>query len=100
MVQVTLKSKTAFLKIMGANPRNRILDFLIENKRESWTMIEIRDNANVGYATLKLILPEMEKEGLIKVTKIVGRSKLYTINNDSSIVEKIESLHQEIINST
>lgn len=97
MGEVKLKTKTSFLNVMGANPTNRILDFLIENKRESWAMVEIRDNANVGYSTLKIIIPRMEKMGLIKVVKKVGTSKFYTINEESPIIKKIESLHREII---
>ncbi len=97
MNEIKLNKKTSFLKVMGVNPTNRILDFLIENKRESWAMVEIRDNANVGYSTLKIIIPRMEKLDLIKVVKKVGTSKFYTINEDNPIIKKIESLHREII---
>lgn len=99
MAEVTLKTKTSFLKVMGANPINRILDFLIENKRESWTMVEIRDNANVGYSTLKIIIPKMQKMNLIKITRTIGNSHLYTINEENPIIKKIKDLHKEIIKS-
>ena len=84
---------------MGKNPINRILDFLIENDRDSWNMVEIRDNANVGYSTLKQILPKMLNSKLIKITKTVGKSNLYMINKNSEIVNKIYELHKKIIES-
>jgi len=97
MVEIKKTTKTNFLNVMGANPTNRIIDFLIENKRDSWSMIEIRDGANVSYATLKTILPKMQKIGLLKITRQIGKSKLYTIDEDNPIVKKIMLLHKEII---
>jgi predicted transcriptional regulator len=96
MNEIKLNTKTSFLEIMGVNPINRVLDFLIENDRESWTMAEISRNAGVGYSTLKVILPKMEKNKLIVVVKKVGKLKLYTINKDSEITKKIYSLYKAI----
>jgi predicted transcriptional regulator len=90
-------SKTFFLKVMGANPINRVLDFMIENERESWAITEISKQANVGYSTLKILLPKMEKNNLLKITKQVGKLKLYTIHKENPIVAKIYELHNQII---
>ncbi len=97
MNEIKLSSRTSFLKIMGANPINRVLDFLIENERTSWSMVEISKNANVGYSTLKIILPKMLETNLIKVVKKIGKIKLYVINKESSIVKKLFLLHKEIM---
>jgi len=97
MNEVKITSKTSFLKIMGANPINRVIDFLIENERDSWSMVEISKNANVGYSTLKLILPKMLKTELIIITKEIGKIKLYTINKENIIVKKLFALHKEIM---
>lgn len=96
MVEIKLKSKTSFLIVMGASPINRILDFLIENERESWSMIEISKNAGVGYATLKLILPRLLKNGLITIKKQIGKIKLYSINKENPVAKKLFGLHEEI----
>lgn len=84
---------------MGDTPINRVLDFLIENDRDSWTMVEIRDNANVGYSTLKLIVPHLIKNNLIIVKKTVGKSKLLMINKENLIIKKVYSLYN-VINET
>lgn len=96
MPEIKNLAKTFFLEIMGASPMNRVLDFLIENDRTSWSMVEISKNAGVGYSTLKLILPRLEKNKLILVDKQIGKIKLYKINKEDSIVKKIYSLHKEI----
>ncbi len=88
--------KTSFLKIMGATPVNRVIDFLIENDRDSWTMKEISDNANIGYSTLKIILPRMIKREIITIKKKVGTSNLYVINKENPVVNKIYELYNTI----
>ena len=88
--------KTNFVEIMGDNPTARILDFLIENDRDSWTMVEIRDGAKVGYSTLKIILPQMLKNKLIIVKKTVGKSRLFTINKENPIIKKVYELYNTI----
>lgn len=87
---------TSFLKIMGNSPINKVLDFLIENERESWSMNEISENANVGYSTLKLILPKIVKNNLVYIKKEIGKIKLYTINKENAIVKKIYDLYKTI----
>lgn len=96
MNERTENSKTFFLKIMGANPVNRVLDFMIENERDSWAITEISKFAKVGYSTLKVLLPKMQSNGLLKITKKVGKLKLYTINKDNPVVKKIYNLHNQI----
>jgi len=91
-----MATQVSFLKVMGDSPINKVLDFLIENDRESWSMNEISENANVGYSTLKLVLPKMAKNDLIIVKKKIGKIKLYTINKSSSIVKMIYELYKEV----
>lgn len=88
--------KTNFVEIMGDNPTARILDFLIENDRDSWTLVEIRDSAEVGYSTLKIIMPQMLKNDLVIIKKKVSKSNLYTINKDNPIIKKIYELYNTI----
>jgi len=93
---IFMSGATSFLEVLGDSPTNKVLDFLIENDRTSWSMNEIRDNANVGYSTLKLILPIMLKNDLIEVDKKIGKIKLYVIKKDGKIVKKIYELYNEI----
>ena len=81
---------------MGNSPTNRVLDFLIENDRTSWTMMEIFKNEKIGYATLKYLIPEMIKNELIIIDNQVGKAKLLKINKENSIVSAIINLYCEI----
>lgn len=95
-MEIKQTTKTSFLKVMGANPINKTLDFLIENERDSWTMAEISKNAGVGYSTLKLVLPKLLKNELIFIDKQIGKLKLYKINKENKIVSKLYLLHNTI----
>ncbi len=83
---------------MGSNPLNKILDFLIENDNESWALVELRDQADVGYSTLKVLIPKMLENELIEIHKTIGKSSLYRINKKSLVVKKIYGVYNIINN--
>ena len=87
------QTKTNFLEIIGDSPTTRVIDFLIENDRDSWTLIEIKNNAGIGYSTLKILMPKLLEYDLLEIKKIVGKSKLYTINKNNEIVRKLYELY-------
>ncbi len=88
--------ETSFLEVMGNSPRNRILDFLIENRRTSWQYKEIIKSQEIGYSTLKKIIPELYNLGLVIVEEVIGRNKLIRINHRSKIVINLIHLHNVI----
>lgn len=94
--QIKSTEETSFIKVLGGSPVNRVFDFLIENDRTSWTMVEIRDGAKVGYATLKIIIPKLLQNNLIKITKEIGKAKLYTTNQENPVVKRLYDLYNEI----
>ena len=95
-MEVTLDTPTNFINFMGNNPLNRTLDFLIENKRTSWAMTEIRDMGRVSYPSLKIIIPKLMRIGLVKVGRKVGRIKFYTLDFNNPVVKNLERLWEAI----
>lgn len=87
---------TTFKHYLGKSPEIKVLDFLIENRRDSWNITEMEQQGNIARATLKLVIPKFLKLGLIQVDRIVGNSKLYKINLDNPIVKRIMKLYQDI----
>lgn len=87
---------TSFVNMLGNNPTVRVLDFLIENDRESWSLQEISRNARVGYSTLKIIIPSMHKQGIITPKRKIGKINLYGMNNKDKIVRKLYEVYNEI----
>jgi len=74
-------------KVLGSSPKLRVIEFLIKNKESSYNLVELRKFANTGYSTLKEIMPELEKEDVVYVDRIIGKSKLYKINKDNLLIQ-------------
>lgn len=88
--------KTIFQETLGDAPQVKILNFLIENERTSWSLIEIKDNTNTGYATLKYMLPKMLKKNLVIIDKKVGKTNLYKINLDNEAIKHLKEFDWNI----
>ena len=69
-----------FLKLMGDNPRNRILDFFIVSTDWDYSLKEIAKNSKVGYSTVKLIMPDFVKAKWIVPRRKISKIKLYHLN--------------------
>lgn len=74
-----------------------ILDFLLIHKGFDYSKTEIAENAGVGYKTLFDNWAKLERYGLVKETRTIGRATLYTINHDSPIVKALRKLQHEIM---
>ena len=78
-------NNSLFLKAFGGYPVNRVLDFLVIHEEFDYSMTEIAHESGVGYSTLKLFWPRLEKEKIVKKTRIVGNAKMYQLNFDNPI---------------
>lgn len=96
MPEVTLATPTNFIDVLGSSPTNRILDFFIENRRGNWALTEISEQAGVSYPSVKLIIPKLLEQGIIKIEKEVGRIKFYSINLNNPIAKKLNELRTTI----
>lgn len=92
-----MKERSLLLQLTGEMPLFRIIDFLIENKGMDLTKKDIAENAGISRASLFNYWPELEKRGIVKVTRKFGKTKLYTLNSESKIVQKILDLEKALI---
>jgi len=74
---------------MGNSPQVKVIDFFIDNMRTSWSLVEIKNNTNTGYSTLKLLLPRLVKQRIVKVDKKLGKIKFYTLNMKNPAVKRL-----------
>lgn len=89
--------KSTFLGIMGDNPRNRILDFLISENGYDYTLKEIAENSKVGYATIKRIWKHFTVNNLVKETRRVGKAVFYKYDDKSELGKKIKKFYLDIL---
>ena len=90
-----MKEKSIFLKIMGSSPKNKVIDFLIIH-RFDYSMADIAKHSGVGYATLKRMWPELEKNKIVKMKRKIGNAKLYQLNDSNPVVKEIKKSYWNI----
>lgn len=89
--------ETLFLKAFGIkSPVLRILDFLMDNKAYDYSKTDIAKGAGISRTTLSSAWENLERNGLVKETREVGRAKMYKLNLDSPVVRKFIELDNAI----
>ena len=89
--------ETLFLKEFGIkSPALRILDFLMDNKAYDYSKTDIAKGAGISRTTLSSAWENLEKNGLVRETRMVGRAKMYKLNLKNPVVKKFIELDNAI----
>lgn len=91
--------KSVFLEKFGDYPINRVLDFLVVFNAFDYSIIDIAKNSGVGYSTLKILMKELIKNKIVIQSRIVGKSKMFKLNNDNIIVKRFIQFYWDITNN-
>ena len=91
------REETLFLRVLGTkSPFLRILDFLMDNKAYDYSKIDIGKGAGINRRALSSAWENLEKNGLAKETRKVGRAKMYKIDLRNPVVKKLIELDNAI----
>jgi DNA-binding transcriptional ArsR family regulator len=91
------KEKSAFASLFAGTPQIRMIDFLLEHRLSDFTKTEIAKGAGISWATLFNHWEELEKYGLVKITRTVGRARLYQLNEASPIVANLKKIEATLM---
>ena len=94
-----MKESSLLLRLTSETPLFKIIDFLVENKGLEFTKKEIIEGSKISRATFFNYWKVIESYGLVKVTRKFGKTKLYTLNSNNIIVDKILDLEKELISN-
>ena len=92
-----MEDKSLLLQLTGEMPLFKIVDFLLENKGMDFSKIDIVKGAEISRASLFNYWGELEKHGIVKVTRSFGKTKLYTLNVQNPVAKKIIELEKALI---
>ena len=92
-----MEEKSLLIKLTGEMPLFRILDFLIDNKGLEFTKDEIIDGSGISRSSLFNYWEELESHNIIKVTKQMGKTKLYTLNMANEVTKRLVELEKALI---
>ncbi|PIN99652.1 hypothetical protein COT72_05230 [archaeon CG10_big_fil_rev_8_21_14_0_10_43_11] len=84
--------KSVLVEYLGDSPIIRIVDFLVENKLFDYSKKQIMEEINLSKATFFKYFPKLEKIGMVKISRVFGKTKLYRINMSSAVVSSIIQL--------
>jgi len=92
-----MQERSLLLNLTGEMPLFKIIDFLLENKGMDFSKSDIAKGADISRASLFNYWDEIEKHGIIKVTRRFGKTKLYTLNVKNPVAQKIIELEKTLI---
>ncbi|MDD4877711.1 MAG: hypothetical protein PHO02_01590 [Candidatus Nanoarchaeia archaeon] len=86
-----------FLKLVGDSPLMKVTDFLIENKGMDFCKKDIAEGAGISRTSLFYCWNDLEKAGVLKLTRKFGKTTLYTLDAKNQIVKKMLELEMALI---
>lgn len=91
------ENKSLLIQFIGDTPAVRIVDFLIENKGLDFSKTDISRESSISRAALFKHWRNIEKFGLVKVTRRFGKTKLYTLNTESDLTQELLRIEATLI---
>lgn len=85
------------IQLTGNMPLFRIIDFFVDNKGLDFTKQDIALGAEISKASLFNYWSELESRGIVKVTRTFGKTKLFTLNTENPLTQKILELEAALI---
>jgi len=92
-----MEELTMFRDFVGDSPSTRLLEFLIQGRELDYTLTEISEKAGVSWTTLNRLWPSIIKNKIVKVTREIGKIKLYRLNLDNKGVKKLVELFDYLL---
>ena len=92
-----MEEKSIFVKTMGDSPVIRVLDFLLEGRDLDYSLTDIAENSNIGWTTLHRIWDDLEKNQIVKHTRIIGRAKMFRLNKEIPTVKQLIKFYDTLL---
>jgi len=90
------ESKSIFVEYFGDSPYIRVLDFMIEGQLFDYSMTEVARGAGVGWGSFSNIWASLVSKKIVIQTRIIGNAKLFRLNRDNPIVQKLVRFDLEL----
>jgi len=78
--------QSLLIKTLGESPKLRIADFFMDNPLFDFTKKEVIEALGMSKQTFYKYFEDLEKYGIVKVSRRIGRASLYKINSKHPLV--------------
>jgi len=92
-----MEIKSLFIEFMGDSPTIKILDYLLTERNLDFSITDLAKNSGIGRATLYRVWDNLIKNKIIMHTRIIGKAKLYKLNQDNLIIKKLLEIDDMLI---
>ena len=84
--------ESILLQLFGRTATLRLIDFFLDNPQNDYTRIEIMEALGMAKPTIREKLPDLERFGILKMTRKIGKAKLYQLDPENSIVRCLRKI--------
>ena len=87
--------KSILLRTLGDSPKLRIIDFFLDNPLFDFTKKEIIEAIGMSKQTFYKYFPDLEKQGIVIVSRKIGKAKLYKLNPKHPLIETLREYEKK-----
>jgi DNA-binding transcriptional ArsR family regulator len=88
--------QSILLKTMGDSPKLRITDFFIDNPLFDFTKKEVIEALGMSKQTFYKYFSDLEEYGIVKVSRTIGKAKLYRLNPENPMVKMLRDYEKKL----
>lgn len=83
-------------EVMGEYPQVRVIEILITHPWSEYTKKDLAEASGISRSTLYNLLDKLETYHIIKPTRKIGSTQLYTLNQESTTTKAIMTFTREL----
>ena len=87
---------STFVKFFGNYPKIKMLDYLLENRKEDIHSTNIYNNIKISKPTLIELREEMVRDNILTQTRTIGRAIMFKLNNEDYFVKRLIEFHNAL----
>lgn len=80
------------VKLLGRSPKLRIIDIFLTNQFFDFSREELVKELGMSKQTLYKNFKDLEKMGIVRVSREIGRATMYRLNKDNSVVKCLDEI--------
>ncbi|MEA1904948.1 MAG: winged helix-turn-helix domain-containing protein [Candidatus Hadarchaeota archaeon] len=88
--------ESILLRAFGNSPKLRIIDFYLDNPLFDFTKKEVIEALGMSKQTFYKYFEDLEDLAVVKVSRKIGRAKLYKINLENPMVKLVREYETEL----
>ena len=88
--------ETILISLFGKSPEVRLIDFFLDHPLNDFMQQEIAERTGMNKRTVSKNLPSMLDNGVLIMTRTIGKAKLFKLNSESLIVKNIRELERNV----